>query len=167
MTARTPGTASALPASIRVIRACACGLRNTRATSMPGSSMSPVYLARPVTRSTASILGPRLPMTFIGPPVPVVVCCAIYRYVLPKLLPAAPLSRPDIRARRLVVTRPHQPERPRETLHPRRPRCGHHRVENLLVRRAPAQIAAQREPRLFFGGVWHPIEQRLRRHDLP
>ena len=48
-------------------------LRSTRATSMPGRSMSPVYLARPVTRSTASMFGPRLPMTFRGPP-GVVVC---------------------------------------------------------------------------------------------
>jgi hypothetical protein len=42
MTALTPGSASAFDASMRRMRACGCGLRSTRAQSMPGSEMSPV-----------------------------------------------------------------------------------------------------------------------------
>src|SRR4029077_1357879 len=71
----------ALLVSTLTIRAWARVLRNTRATSMPGRSMSPVYLARPVTRSSASMFGPLLPTTFRGPPGTVfcwaVFCCAM------------------------------------------------------------------------------------------
>ena len=41
-TAFTPGSASAFEASILRMRACGCGLRSTRAYSMPGSWTSPV-----------------------------------------------------------------------------------------------------------------------------
>src|SRR5688500_11162881 len=137
ITARTPGNASALAVSMRAMRACAWGLRITFATSIPGRSMSPVYLARPVTRSTASMFGPRLPITRIGPPA--IGCWA--------------MSISDVYLRR-------------SRLRARHPRRRHHRLENLLVRRAPAQVAAQRLAHLVFGGARHAIEQRLGRHDL-
>jgi hypothetical protein len=83
MTARTPGSASALLVSMFTSRACACGLRRMRPTSMFGSSMSPVYLARPVTRSTASMFGPRLPTTLSGPPGVAEACCAMTVTLIP------------------------------------------------------------------------------------
>src|SRR5215510_16554321 len=63
MTAFTPGNASAAEASMDLIRACACGLRNTLAWSMPGREMSAPYLARPVTLSTPSCRIGRVPIT--------------------------------------------------------------------------------------------------------
>src|SRR3989442_8044305 len=62
-TATTPGTCSARRASIARIRACGCGDRRTFPWSIPGSTMSPVYLARPVTFSTASTRGTEVPTT--------------------------------------------------------------------------------------------------------
>ena len=63
-TALTPGSAAAFDVSTFRIRACACGLRSTRAYTMPGSWMSPVYNAFPVARSIESILGVAWPTTF-------------------------------------------------------------------------------------------------------
>ena len=48
---------------------------------IPGMSMSPVYFARPVTRSSASMFGPRLPTTFSAPPGVVFCCAMVFLYV--------------------------------------------------------------------------------------
>src|SRR5215470_7572495 len=63
MTAFTPGRASAADASIDLMRACACGLRNTLPCSIPGKLMSAPYRARPVTLSTPSCRIGRVPIT--------------------------------------------------------------------------------------------------------
>src|SRR5262245_60212531 len=61
-TARTPGSARAFEASMRLIRACAYGLRSSRACSIPGSWISATYWVRPVTFSGASNRGMDTPM---------------------------------------------------------------------------------------------------------
>ncbi len=60
-TALTPGSASALDASILTIRACACGERRTAPISMPGALMSAPNWARPVTLSMPSGRSGRVP----------------------------------------------------------------------------------------------------------
>ena len=62
-TAFTPGWASALEVSMDLIRAWACGLRNTMPCSNPLRFMSAPYCARPVTLSTPSGRIGRLPTT--------------------------------------------------------------------------------------------------------
>src|ERR1044071_1341833 len=54
MTALTPGSAAAFDVSIERMRACACGERRMRPTSMPGIVKSEPYWARPVTFGTPS-----------------------------------------------------------------------------------------------------------------
>src|SRR6266851_247711 len=61
-TARTPGSARAREASMRLMRACANGLRSSRACSRPGNWTSPTYCVRPVTFSGASNRGTDTPM---------------------------------------------------------------------------------------------------------
>ncbi len=63
-TAFTPGSFSALRASIDTMRACACGERFTLPHSMPGITMSAPNMARPVTLSTPSGRIGRVPTTF-------------------------------------------------------------------------------------------------------
>ena len=65
----TPGSARAADVSMERMRACACGLRRTRPTSMPGSEMSAPNLARPVTLSTPSGRQGRVP-TYLSAPLP-------------------------------------------------------------------------------------------------
>ena len=62
--ARTPGRASAREVSMRVMRACACGLRSTWACSMPGMLTSTPNTACPVTLSTPSWRTGLVPTTF-------------------------------------------------------------------------------------------------------
>ena len=63
-TAATPGKALALLTSISRMRACACGLCNTFATSIPRFSMSAVKAGLPCTSLTASTFLSGLPTTF-------------------------------------------------------------------------------------------------------
>ena len=60
-TACTPGIASAFEVSMLLIRACAWGLRFTRAYSVPTGRASTPYSARPVTLSTPSGRTGRVP----------------------------------------------------------------------------------------------------------
>src|SRR5580765_4716709 len=60
-TARTPGSALALLVSMRMILACACGLRRSFASSMPRGLMSATYWTWPVTLSAPSARGMERP----------------------------------------------------------------------------------------------------------
>src|SRR3972149_5656150 len=62
-TATTSGEARALVASIRTTRAWARGLSRSLPWSMPGSTISPEYLAAPVAFSSASTRGRLFPTT--------------------------------------------------------------------------------------------------------
>src|SRR5262245_13964412 len=64
MTARTPGSALAREVSMRLIRACACGLRSSLACSMPLGLRSATYSVRPVTFSAPSARGIESPTPF-------------------------------------------------------------------------------------------------------
>src|SRR5262245_55256021 len=64
MTARTPGSALAREVSMRLIRACACGLRSSLACSMPLGLRSATYSVRPVTFSAPSARGMESPTPF-------------------------------------------------------------------------------------------------------
>src|SRR5665213_3244576 len=63
MIAFTPVNCSALEVSIFRILACACGERKTNPISWPGIDASAPYRARPVTLSTPSGRGTRVPIT--------------------------------------------------------------------------------------------------------
>ena len=82
MTAFTPGSFSAFDVSIDLMRACACGLRNTLPQIMPGMAVSAANWARPVTLSMPSGRMVRWPIhlllvtRFIGL-APVIYCARI------------------------------------------------------------------------------------------
>src|SRR5262249_49834944 len=124
MTAFTPGSASAFDVSIFTMRACACGLRNTRPTSWPGRLKSAPKRARPVTLSTPSGRTVRVPMYVWGR------SCSV--------VASAMSTPPHVRGR------------------------VHHRLDDLVVPRAAAQIARQPVADLRLGGLEIPLEQGLR-----
>src|SRR5215207_2570946 len=61
-TSITPGSSLAAEVSMAVILACAYGLRRTARCSIPGSLMSSVKVARPVSSAGSSLRGTLLPM---------------------------------------------------------------------------------------------------------
>ena len=64
MTARTPGSAFALDVSMRLIHACALGLRSSLACSIPLGLRSATYSVLPVTFSAPSARGIDRPTPF-------------------------------------------------------------------------------------------------------
>src|SRR5262249_21747388 len=148
MTAFTPGRASALEVSIDTMRAWGCGLRSTRPISWPGRLKSAPKRARPVTLSTPSGRMVRVPTT----PCPFVPFSAIVilSYWASGRLRRAPA--PDGR-RISPAGRAHGGS------------GVFHRAHDLVVARAPAEIAGQPVADLGVARVRVALQQRAAGHE--